>query len=327
MVTVGGTSAATANFGEQRQNSVSGVVFVDLNGNLLQDTNEQGLGGVSIALLSNGQIVTTTTTLENGTYAFTALAPGDYTIQETDPPGFVSSSPNIADVNVGGGSPATANFGDQPLGTVSGAVYLDLSQDGIPDANEPGIGNVTIALVSAANTVIATTTTGNGNYLFANVAPGTYTVRETQPAGYQSITPNSVTVTVGGTNAAVANFGEQAPTAITLVSLTATPGANGITIRWVTSSERGTQGFYLSRSVTGHRRDAVRLMPFRRAHGPQGGTYEWTDSDTQLGLTYTYWLIEVEQNGTETWCGAVAVRFALVDTFVRHTVLLPFVRR
>ena len=105
MVTVGGTSAATANFGEQRQNSVSGVVFVDLNGNLLQDTNEQGLGGVSIALLSNGQIVTTTTTLENGTYAFTALAPGDYTIQETDPPGFVSSSPNIADVNVGAAVP------------------------------------------------------------------------------------------------------------------------------------------------------------------------------------------------------------------------------
>ena len=51
----------------------------------------------------------------------------------------------------------------------------------------------------------STTTSGGGNYLFTGVAPGDYTVRETNPAGYTSTndtdTPNDdrigVTLPVG----------------------------------------------------------------------------------------------------------------------------------
>ncbi len=77
-------------------------------------------------------------------------------------------------------TPQTFSIGDR--------VWKDTDGDGVQDAGETGISGVTVQLLNASNTVIATTTTdSNGNYTFANVAAGNYTakvVSSSLPSGY-----------------------------------------------------------------------------------------------------------------------------------------------
>src|SRR5205085_2341325 len=66
-------------------------------------------------------------------------------------------------------------------------VWKDTNTNGVQNSGEPGINGVTVQLLNAGGTVIATTvTTGDGNYTFENLPAGTYTVRivsSTLPAG------------------------------------------------------------------------------------------------------------------------------------------------
>ncbi|MGH1506237.1 MAG: SdrD B-like domain-containing protein, partial [Acidimicrobiales bacterium] len=71
-----------------------------------------------------------------------------------------------------------ADFGYQPLGTIGDRVWSDLDGDGIQDAGEPGLSGVTVELLDAVGTVVATDTTdGAGAYSFAGLTAGDYTVR------------------------------------------------------------------------------------------------------------------------------------------------------
>jgi protocatechuate 3,4-dioxygenase beta subunit len=210
-VSVPSGGAATANFGDQQQGTISGVVFNDFNGNGVRDRGEPGISGVTIELLdSTGRVIATTTTTGDGRYLFTSLNPGAYTVRETDPTGFVSTTPNTGTATVPPGGIASPDFGDQQIGTVSGVVFNDLNGNGVQDPGELGIGGVTVVLRDDAQGTIQTTTTGSdGRYLFSNIAPGSYTVQAADPSGYTSTTPNRVAVTVPPNGAASANFGDQ----------------------------------------------------------------------------------------------------------------------
>jgi hypothetical protein len=63
-------------------------------------------------------------------------------------------------------------------------VWEDLDGDGVQDAGEPGMTNVTVRLLSATNSVVASAATDvNGAYLFTNLPPATYSVEFVKPAG------------------------------------------------------------------------------------------------------------------------------------------------
>src|ERR1051326_8901733 len=73
---------------------------------------------------------------------------------------------------------------------LGGWVYVDRNNDGqLAFATDPNpefaIPNVTVSLFSIVNnieTLVATLQTNDhGRYLFENIAPGTYALRETQP--------------------------------------------------------------------------------------------------------------------------------------------------
>ena len=79
------------------------------------------------------------------------------------------------------------DFGYRGTASIGDRVWNDADGDGVQDAGEAGINGVTVELLDSGGNVIATTTTsGNGNYTFSNLAAGTYTVRvvsSTLPAG------------------------------------------------------------------------------------------------------------------------------------------------
>lgn len=195
-----GVSGLNYNFGELLASSISGRVHADLNGDCTWDPGEPLLAGVTVHLLdAQGKIIGTTQTDVHGQYIFTDLAPGTYGVKEVQPQGYfqggvkvgsaggaVSATDTITGIVLTSGTQAVEyNFCEQIPVSISGRVHADLDGDCTWDPGEPLLAGVTIQLLDASGTVIGTTQTDvNGQYAFTDLAPGSYGVREVQPAGY-----------------------------------------------------------------------------------------------------------------------------------------------
>lgn len=74
---------------------------------------------------------------------------------------------------------------EQLKASIGDKVWEDLDKDGIQDAGELGIANVTVKLYTCTGTLVATTTTNSsGIYSFSSLTPGDYYVEFTKPTGY-----------------------------------------------------------------------------------------------------------------------------------------------
>jgi len=209
LVSVAPGGSGCAHFGFQRQGTVGGVVFEDLNGDGVQEAAEDGIGNVTLELWQDGTRIATTATGGDGAYEFTDVNAGNYTVQEKDPAGTFSTTPNEVAVSVATGGSATANFGDQRTGTISGAAFSDLNGSGVQDAGGNGIVGVVVKLLQEGSLIEATTTDGDGAYCFIGVTAGRYTVEATRPAGFINTTPREVIVSVASGGSGSANFGFQ----------------------------------------------------------------------------------------------------------------------
>ena len=199
-------------------------VWLDKNANGVQDAGEAGLSGVTVKLLNSaGSVVATTTTDANGNYLFTNLTPGDYSAQVVAPTGYFISAKDQ------GGNDATDSDFDPTTGktitttlsanendlswdaglyqkaSIGDKVWADCNNNGIQDATESGVPGITVKLLNAAGAVVATTLTDiNGNYVFKDLMPGTYSVQFVAPTGYTFTTKDvgsndAVDSDVGGT--------------------------------------------------------------------------------------------------------------------------------
>src|SRR6266508_1491680 len=169
---------------------------------------------------------TTTSTIGGvaGSYLFSALAAGTYIVCEAAQPpadsglptsGWNESLPSAGQADaadctsqsgdttlaavgraftLAGQSETGNDFGNFRNATKSGTKFEDLDADGVRDAGEPGIAGVEIHLfgTDGAGTAVHqhATTDANGDYSFS-VAPGSYTVCETVPAGFTQSFPSS----------------------------------------------------------------------------------------------------------------------------------------
>jgi len=198
----------TIDSGFYKYASLGDRVWVDVNGNNVQDAGDVGLANVTVQLKDAlGQVVTTTTTDSNGLYHFTGLIPSTYSVCFVQPAGYSFVSPDQggddatdSDANVLTGATGVVtlvsgennNTLDAGLSNVparlSGYVYEDFGNDGLRGSGEPVIGGVTVLLTGTdvlGNPVsLSTTTDGNGFYEFAGLRAGTYTVTEVQPGAY-----------------------------------------------------------------------------------------------------------------------------------------------
>ena len=232
------TPAATSvgnDFGVVQPASVSGFVYVDANDNGVLDGGETGVAGVTLTLTGTNDldqpVSLTTTTAANGGYAFNGLRPGTYRVAETDPSDYLDGkvSPGSGGGTVDGraisaltlvpNEAASGNdFAELSPSILSGVVYLDANNNGIVDAGESGVGNVTVTLTGTDDNgdpiSLSTTTTPNGAYSFTNLRPGSYTLTETTPSG--DFTGKATAGTEGAT-----------PGAGTLSGITLAEGVNG----------------------------------------------------------------------------------------------------
>ncbi|MGH8027147.1 MAG: SdrD B-like domain-containing protein, partial [Pseudoxanthomonas sp.] len=248
-----GSVGTLFNFGENPSgSSIAGRVWLDSDSDGVIDASETGIGGVTVTLAGTDQngdpVNLTTITNPDGSYSFTGLTPGTYTVTEpTQPPDTLNGTTVAGSTGGTATAPGTTpsaistitlgvnqvsidnNFGEIPAGSIGGRVYFDNDNDGVVDTDEGGIAGVSVVLTGtddAGNPVNVTVTTdGSGNYTFPNLRPGNYTVTEpTQPPG----TTNGITTpgTIGGTPAGTATPPSTTPSAIGNITLT--PGAQSI---------------------------------------------------------------------------------------------------
>jgi len=212
-VSTGKTDPITLAVGENRLDVDMGIyndklatlgdtVWYDDNKDGIQDATEKGVNGVKVTLFDNaGNVVQTTVTDEQGTYLFRDIVPADYTVGFTDLPSAYVISPkgndSTADVSTGKTDPITLAVGENrldvdmgiyndKLATLGDTVWYDDNRNGLQDREEKGVPTVKVTLFDANGKVVQTTVTdAQGNYLFRDVVPATYTVGFTDlPSSY-----------------------------------------------------------------------------------------------------------------------------------------------
>lgn len=214
--------------------ALGNYVWLDTNGDGVQDAAEAGIPGVTVILYASDgtTVLASTITDQNGKYLFPNLNAGSYVVGFSTIPGSLqftqqntpgdngNNTNSDADPVTGKSAVIVLSAGETdltidagvrpaPTATVGDYVWADLNSDGIQDPNEPGIGGMIATLYNSSNVPIGSAVTnGNGYYLITNVPPGTgyyvtFTNSPNNPSGLQpSFTiqgPN------GGTNTSHAN--------------------------------------------------------------------------------------------------------------------------
>ena len=124
----------------------------------------------------------------------------------------------------------------------------------------------------------------------------------------------------------------EGPTAVTLVSFTATPLNNAVKLVWITGTELNTAGFRLQRGAPGgpfeyldYLGDDASGIIYGLGGVSDGAIYERTDDTVQNGQTFTYILLEIENDGSEVEPdnARVTVTVGLPPTNTPVSVIVP----
>lgn len=221
-----GIDGSGYDFPELLGSSLRGQVYRDLDNNgVVGGTGETGIGGVTVTLTGTddqGHSVTGSVVSDAaGNYEFNDLRPGKYDVVETQPNDYLpgKATPGEGTTTAGraaadgnairgvvlavGEQGTVFNFGELPLGSLAGRVYLDLNNDGLVQSGEVGIAGVTVTLTGTDDlgqpVNRSMTTSAGGEYRFDGLRPGNYKVLETQPTQYLpgKATPGTGVVTAG----------------------------------------------------------------------------------------------------------------------------------
>lgn len=208
-----------ANFGYQPVGVIGDFVWLDLDGDGMQDPGEPGLPEVLVTI-TNGVDTFMTTTDPDGYYSFANVPDGNWTVTFAGP---VGTTPTTGPQSVGAGTIVVISGGavssiggngcsDCSLNidagftlagdySISGTVFYDLNENGgDQEAGEPGYEGQNVylwQLVGSSYVLVGTTTTNaNGDYTFPNLPNGSYVVST------EATSPNlnNATHTTGSSN-------------------------------------------------------------------------------------------------------------------------------
>ena len=207
-------------FGNFKTFTIRGMKFNDASGNKLKDVGDNGLLGWTINLrnATTGVLLTSTTTVGNGSYSISNLTPGSYRICEVLQSNWIQTFPASGTSCVGAGEGTLGysfaavsgtdqnlkDFGNFKLFTIRGVKYNDLNMNHANDA-EALLSGWTIKLYNATTNVFMTTTaTGaNGSYSFTSRGPGSFRVCETLQVTWMQTYPQAAPACSGANEAAI----------------------------------------------------------------------------------------------------------------------------
>ena len=188
-------------------------VFNDLDGDGIRDADEPGIDGVTVELytpkcLTPENVVScdplATTATNNGTAIFSDLRPGSYLIRVLSPgDGFLVSPANQGgneqfDSDINGFGIATFNVISGSVLTSQAAgyyevsfiqdfyVWYDINEDGIQQANEPGVFNTEVQVrFEGSNEIVQRGLTNNvGRITFELHVGGSFDIQVIRPDGW-----------------------------------------------------------------------------------------------------------------------------------------------
>lgn len=267
---------------EAQQVDVSGVVYADINGDgvfnsddvalpnarVYGDVNRNGefdAGEVFTTTDAAGQYILTVAPIVASTVINVGVIPPSSWTASNPASGFrtffVQPGDEISGVDFYVTPPAAATAGDGTLNSsvITGFVFNDANGDTVRQATEAGVPNITVYIDSNNSGSIdagdiVTQTNSNGAYAFAGLSNGSKTIRlnldpsslltQTFPTG---LLPQIVTVTSGGTVPNV-RFGIRNPTVGGALDFGDLPDVYGTTL--ASNGARHTKGnYYLGSSV------------------------------------------------------------------------------
>ncbi len=215
--------------------SISGCKYSDLNNNGVIDNNEPTVDNWLIELSGDNLSQPLTATTINGCYQFFGLEAGTYVVKEGDNDGdYEQTYPlNPAEYTVAlnwgehidgldfanyfpicGNGIVDSEYGEEcddgnltdgdgcsasctlELSSIGGCKFNDLNNNGTIDEEEPRLTDWPITLIYPDQTEENITTGPDGCYLFTNLQPGTYQVREKQLDNWQQTYPASGSYTI-----------------------------------------------------------------------------------------------------------------------------------
>jgi protocatechuate 3,4-dioxygenase beta subunit len=207
--------------------SLSGLVYLDRGGDGGQDAGDPPLADVAVRLTGTDvyhqDVNRLVRTDEDGAFTFGAVLKGTYTLTETQPAAYADgtdtagtsggtpeSPDSITGIVFAPGATASGYLFGETATPLQGRVYLDSDADGArDDAETTGIAGVTMLLEDTAGHELDRRITGaDGGFAFPSLPGGDYVVREIQPDGYGSTTPDTVPVDVAAGEPGVVEFGD-----------------------------------------------------------------------------------------------------------------------
>jgi len=183
---------------------ISGFVWNDENANGIKDIDEPGFASLNVSIYDDntGDLLDQQSTDVTGAYNFTRVKQGPYYIVFEKPIDYNFSAyradndetinSNVEDLVNGTTPNLFIYFGDQitnlnagiyedtPVATtgISGRVWIDADFDSYEDDSELGKSSVTVNLLQDNFDFIASTeTNNNGEYIFSDLAPGSYRIQ------------------------------------------------------------------------------------------------------------------------------------------------------
>lgn len=176
-------SSSVLSVGVYQPDTITGTAFGDINNDQTDDTGDPAIAGAIVTMTDqNGNTYGPITTGSDGSYSFSNLAPGAYTLTFTAPSGYVmdgTSNTWTTSVSVSSNDTETANIPIYPstqLGTVSGVAWLDRNGDQNFETGDTGLAGVTVTLDESNGQSESVTTSADGSYAFSNLPAGTYTL-------------------------------------------------------------------------------------------------------------------------------------------------------
>ena len=227
-----------ADFGFRIGCSLGDRVWLDRDGDGVQEDGEPGINGVRVFIDANNNGTydvgePNSITFGDGTYYIGDLAAGTYRVRvdtTTLPAGSTqtydldgTATAHVAQVTLQGVEHNPhLDFGYRGSLSIGDTVWHDRDADGILDSGEPGLADVRVFIDANGNgiwdsTEAFATTNSSGSYSIGNLVDGTYTVRvdtTTLPADMAQThdltapkTDHQATVTLGGASRADVDFG------------------------------------------------------------------------------------------------------------------------